>query len=349
MSSNETIHIDGRLGEGGGQVLRSSLTLAAALGRPVTIENVRGGRRKPGLLRQHRTALHAVQRATSAFVEGDELGSTSVHFRPNAAPVAGVYDLSIGSAGSTMLVLQTLLPVLMLADAPSEIRLTGGTHAMAAPPFEAVAESFLPCLQAMGVDVSAELVRHGFFPVGGGEVRVRLTPVDQARPFHLLERGEAAGATCDILIQNLPDDIAEREWTAFQRKLHWKRNQVSIRRIQGQGPGNAILARLRFGERTTVLTGFGRRNARADRVAAELAGDIKQFIQSAAPVDEHLADQLMLPMALLAGGTYRCSKVSLHAETNAEVINRFFPGQVQIERSTSNHTVEVAGRAMSSF
>lgn len=346
----DTIHIDGRQGEGGGQVLRTSLSLAAALGRPVRITDVRGGRRKPGLLRQHRTALRALVDITGGAAEHDELGSREVTFRPGGPPRGGEYRFGIGSAGSTMLVLQTILPVLLRAEGESTVVLEGGTHNPAAPPFEAFAEAFLPCLRAAGAAVDIELERPGYFPAGGGEVRVRVSPVTDARPLEILEHEPAGDPTCEVHLQNLPDRIGEREWREFQKRVHWPSERFTLRQqAGGRGPGNVMLARVPAATHTTVHAAFGLRDLPSEVVAGKLAGRVRSFERAGAPVDESLADQLMLPLALMAGGVYRCERVTEHARTNAGVIGLFLPGAVRIEgesveaRSTARIEVSASG------
>ena len=331
-TSSHELLIDGQQGEGGGQVVRTSLSLAAALGRPITIENVRGGRRKPGLLRQHRTALRAVRDITGGTVEGDELGSLSVRFVPGERCHGGDYHFGIGSAGSTMLVLQTILPPLLLADKPSTVTLEGGTHNPMAPPFEAFAESFLPQLRAIGLGIDATLERPGFFPAGGGLLRVDIQPAGETVALELLERGAPGAATCEVLVQNLGKDVAKREWGAFRRRVHWHSDQFSASVIEGgKGPGNVMYARQPFENVTAVHAAFGMRTVSSEQVGSQLAGAVRAFDANDAPVCEHLADQLMLPLALFGGGSYRCTQVSEHSRTNADVINLFLPGAVTIE------------------
>lgn len=330
-SSNE-LHIDGQQGEGGGQVVRTSLSLAAALGRPITIQNVRGGRRKPGLLRQHRAALRAVRDITGGRVEGDELGSLSVRFVPGERCLGGNYHFGIGSAGSTMLVLQTILPPLFLADGPSTVTLEGGTHNPMAPPFEAFAESFLPQLRAMGLGIDATLERPGFFPAGGGFLRVEVQPAGATKALELLERGAPLPASCEVLLQNIGSGVAKREWKAFQKRTHWNSDQLSVNMIEGgKGPGNVMYARQPFANVAVVHASFGMREVSSEIVGSQLAGAVRAYESNDAPVCEHLADQLMLPLSLFGGGAYRCNQVSEHARTNADVINLFLPGAVTIE------------------
>jgi len=342
----ELLTIDGRMGEGGGQVLRSALSLSVALGRPVRVVNVRAGRAKPGLLRQHLTALRAAAAVSGGALEGGELGSTEVVLRPG--PVrGGDFEFAIGSAGSTLLVLQTVLPPLLLAERPSTLVLDGGTHNPMAPPFEFLRDAFAPLLARTGATLVLELVRPGFHPAGGGRVRVGIVPATAPRPLELLERGPARPAHAEIGLTGLPADIAEREWRVLARELGWSPAQRVDRDVsRSVGPGNFVSVHLAFEHVTEVLTAFGERRVSAERVAQRVVEDARRYRDADAPVGEHLADQLMLPLALLAGGRYRALAPSLHARTNAEVVNLFLPGAVRLEEhGPEDWLVTVRGRS----
>jgi RNA 3'-terminal phosphate cyclase (ATP) len=341
----EVLTIDGRMGEGGGQVLRSALSLSVALGRPVRVTNVRGGRKKPGLLRQHLAALRASCAISGGVEEGGELGSAEVLLRPG--PVrGGTFELGIGSAGSTLLVLQTVLPPLLLAEGPATLVLEGGTHNPMAPPFEFLAQTFVPQLAKTGAEIELELLRPGFHPAGGGLVRARVSPLARPRPLELLERGAPRRQHCEIGLAHLPTAIAEREWQALSRRLGWRPEQRVERDVsRSAGPGNTLSVHLEFEHVTEVLTAFGERGLSAERVAEQVAREARRYLDSEAPVGEHLADQLMIPLALLAGGRYRTLQPSRHARTNAEVVNLFLPGAVRLEEhGPDDWIVTVAGR-----
>lgn len=345
LNAVELLTLDGRMGEGGGQVLRSALSLAVALGRPVRVANVRAGRGKPGLLRQHRTALLAAAAISGGAVEGGELGSTEVVLHPGRVR-PGSYEFGIGSAGSTLLVLQTVLPPLLLADGPSTILLEGGTHNPMAPPFEFLRDSFAPCLGELGVELALELLRPGFHPAGGGRLRAVVTPVAEPGPLERLERGAARECRAEIGLAHLPRDIADREWRALSREL----GAAGLRRVDRDlassvGPGNYVSIHLEFEHVTEVLTAFGERRVSAESVAHRVASEARRYLEASAPVGEHLADQLMLPLALLAGGRYRTLAPSLHARTNADVVNLFLPGAVRFEeRGPADWIVDVRAR-----
>ena len=339
------ITIDGSQGEGGGQILRTSLALSAITGTPVTIENVRARRPKPGLQRQHLVAVQAAARVCGGLIEGAELGSKALTLHPQQ-PIAGDYHFDIGSAGSCTLVLQTVLPILLHADGPSVVSIRGGTHNGMAPPVEFLAESFLPVLHRTGISATVELERHGFYPAGGGAIRTVIQPGIATTALELLERGKALGRHVEALISNLPAHVASRESQAMKHALHWSHNEVDEREVTADGPGNALIARLRFAHVTTVVSAFGELRKAAEKVADECAKDVRRHLHAGVPVCEHLADQLLLPLALGAGGGFRTVKPSEHTMTNAAIIARFLGDVVTWEqKGDDDWLVTVRGRA----
>lgn len=338
------LKIDGRLGEGGGQVLRTSVALSAALGVPVKVEQIRGGRKKPGLLRQHLTAVRATAEITGGTVEGAELGSTELTFEPGTIR-AGEYRFSINSAGSALLVLQTILPPLMLADGESFVVIEGGTHNSWAPPFEAIQRAFAPLLERAGVTLELNLERYGFYPAGGGRFTARIVPAKDAQPLRLLERGPVVSRYAEVLLAHLPEVIAQNELGTLAKRLPWvTANSEIVECNESQGPGNALHVTIESGEVTEVFTGFGQKNVRAKDVGKQVAEQVVAYLASDAPVGEHLADQLMVPLALLAGGEYRVTQLSKHARTNAEVISAFLPEAIRFEEEGDTARVLVRAR-----
>ncbi|MFT5684611.1 MAG: RNA 3'-terminal phosphate cyclase (ATP) [Myxococcota bacterium] len=337
------IKIDGAMGEGGGQVIRSSLSLSMLTGKPVHLENIRAGRDKPGLLRQHLTALRAAVEISGGTVEGDELRSTTVKFTPGTIR-PGRYRFAVGTAGSAALVLQTILPALMLADAPSEIAVEGGTHNGKSPPFEFLAEAFLPLLGRMGPQVSLELVRPGFYPAGGGRMVARIEPVKALTPIELLEVGERGPMSTCAMVSSLPRNIGHREIVVIKDafELSWPQTEV-VQVEDPRGPGNVVLVKVPCGCLTEVFTGFGRRRKSAEDVANELVEEVRAYLATNAPVGEHLADQLLLPMALAGGGKFRTSPLSLHTTTNIEVIQRFLDVPFEVTNQEDGSVVVSVG------
>ncbi len=331
--------IDGSQGEGGGQVLRTSLALSMVTGRPFRIEGIRAGRANPGLLRQHLTGVRAAAEICGATVQGAELGSKQLTFEPSEVR-AGDYQFSIGTAGSTTLVLQTILPALLTAKGRSTLVLEGGTHNPAAPPFDFLERVFLPLINRMGPRVTAVLKRHGFFPAGGGYFRVEVDPVEQLQPLDLLTRGEIRRRTCCVLLSNLPRVIAEREWQAVVSSLNWSDDCLDVPELpRGHGPGNVVMLELESDSLTEIFTAFGRKQASSEQVAHEAVTQVREYLKSGAPVGEHLADQLLLPLALAGRGSFVTTRLTRHATTNIDVIRQFV--DVAIETTRENGHVRV--------
>lgn len=349
------IQIDGSLGEGGGQIVRSSLTLSLVTGQPVVIENIRAGRAKPGLMRQHLTAVQAAARIGNAEVTGAEVGSRSIRFSPQGI-TPGNYHFSIGTAGSTTLVLQTILPALMIADGPSTVTLEGGTHNQWAPPFDFLEHAYLPLINRMGPRVSAELERHGFYPAGGGRFTVSIRPSARLNGFDLMERGELKKRSAIALVANLPRHIAERETEAILKKMNWPADSVRVIEVTAHGPGNTVYTILEYEQVTEVTTGFGRIGSSAENVASEVIRDTRNYLKSDAPVGEHLADQLLLPLAISAwqsgahrrGGEFRTTALTRHTTTHIELIQRIMGVEIEVIRNDRPQQATVIVRPKSS-
>jgi RNA 3'-terminal phosphate cyclase (ATP) len=324
--------IDGSHGEGGGQVLRTSLALSLVTGTPFRIENIRARRKSPGLLRQHLTAVNAAVQVGDAAVEGAQLASASLTFAPRALR-SGDYSFAIGTAGSTMLVLQTILLPLVLAGAPSMIEIEGGTHNPSAPPFDFMNEAFLPLLRRMGAEVELELLRPGFYPAGGGKIRVRVTPAARLERLDLDERGAVTRRCARAVVANLPWDVAQREVKAAAAELGWPEECLQAHTLPGSiGPGNLISIIVGSEHVTDVFTAFGERGVRAEQVAHDAARQARRYINSDAAVGEHLADQLLLPLAIGEGGSFTTTPLSGHATTNIETIGRFLDRAITTEQ-----------------
>lgn len=336
------INIDGSFGEGGGQILRTSLSLALITGEPFRIERIRAKRKNPGLLRQHLTSVMAAARVGSARVEGADAGSQELTFLPQTL-TGGHYEFSIGTAGSTTLVLQTILVPLLVAREPSTIVLEGGTHNSAAPSFDFLTRSFLPLVARMGARVEAALERPGFYPAGGGRIVVTIEPAPALAPLELLERGELVARRARAVVANLPWDIAKREIDVVREKTGWPEESLHAHTISGSlGPGNVLTLEVESEHVTEVVTGFGRRGVRAEEVAAEAVEEMQRYLASNAAAGEHLADQLLLPMAVGGGGAFTTVHATPHTTTNAEVIRRFTGRDVRFEDEGTRCRVTVA-------
>ncbi|MAE66399.1 MAG: RNA 3'-phosphate cyclase [Phycisphaeraceae bacterium] len=325
--------IDGAQGEGGGQILRSSLALSMVTGRPVRIERIRAGRKKSGLMRQHLTAVRAAQRVSSAHVTGDAIGSAEVTFEPGPVE-GGDFQFSIGTAGSTTLVLQAILPALVLAERPSTVVLEGGTHNPFAPPFDFLARTFLPVLSRMGPSVVATLERPGFFPAGGGRIRVEVEPVSRLRPVSLEQRGDIVRRAATATVANLSPSIADRELKMVARKLNWPPKHLEVRELRDTpGPGNILTIDVESTSVCEVFTGFGELRRPAEDVANQAIRQCRDYLKSEAPVGEYLADQLLLPMAIAGSGSFRTTRLTRHATTHIDLIRMFLDCRVETDET----------------
>lgn len=319
----EMIEIDGSMGEGGGQVLRASLALSMALGKPFYMKNIRAGRPKSGLKRQHLTCVQAAQRISGAEVSHADIGSTELSFAPQTL-CPGEYRFDIGSGGSCTLVLQALIPPLLAAHRASRITVTGGTHVPHAPSFEFMQETLFPWLEKLGPRLSATMEKPGFMQVGGGLVTVDIAPAESLLPFDSCEESPFMDSEGHVYLWNLDPGIAARELRVLLDKKYEDlglleekiRMEVSSKgRKDAHGPGNAVLVKVRHEKGLTVCTGIGARGHSAERVAREACERAFTFMKAKVPVDHHLADQLIVPMALAGGGAFLTEKPTLHTET----------------------------------
>lgn len=316
------LSIDGSEGEGGGQILRTALASSLLTGVPFRIENIRAGRRRPGLLPQHLAAVHAAAEIAAAKTEGVTLGSNMLVFEPGGVR-AGDYHFAIGTAGSTGLILQTVLVPLLEADGESRLVIEGGTHNEGAPPFEFLDLTFAPVLRRMGADLSLSLERPGFHPVGGGRIRVRAGRASWAR-LDLRDRGATLSVWARSVVSQLPMSIAERELAVVRTRLGWPEANLMAEEVDADGPGNALILAVETEEVTEVFTGFGRRGLPAEQVATQTVAKARRFLDSGMAVGMHLADQLLLPLTQSNGGSFLTAQPTRHFTTNADVINRFF-------------------------
>jgi len=322
--------IDGSVGEGGGQILRTSLALSLVTRTPVRLVRIRAGRARPGLMRQHLAAVRAAAEVGRAEVVGAEVGSGEITFRPGeVAP--GEYHFAVGTAGSATLVTQTVLPALLRAREPSRLLLEGGTHNPMAPPYDFLERSYLPLVRRMGPTVTTTLERRGFYPAGGGRFRVEIAPAPLGR-LDLLKRGEIRARRLVATVVNLPGAIAAREIEAAAQVLGWDRSEYRQEVLKGeQGPGNVVTVEIESEHVTEIFTGFGEKGVRAEAVGEKVAREAAAYLESGAPAGEHLADQLILPLALAGGGSFRATPPSSHTRTHAALIEEILGLRVRLE------------------
>ncbi|MGV8176180.1 MAG: RNA 3'-terminal phosphate cyclase [Candidatus Bilamarchaeaceae archaeon] len=313
------IEIDGSFGEGGGQIIRTSLSLSAITGKPVRISRIRANRPNPGLQMQHLTSVKAVRNICRGTVEGAELGSEELVFNPGKI-VGGKYDFDIGTAGSTVLVAQTLLPILLFAEKKSEVGITGGTHVMKSPSYDYFEKVFLPALSLFGINASCSMEKPGFYPRGGGHITFSVSP-GQPNPVTIFPKSEIISVL--IRLSDLPMSIAIREKKIFVQN-NIEKNLFVREKPPALDQGNSVFAWAGF-RGSYVL---GQKGIRAEQVASECLSGLKRAMDF--DVDEHLADQLLLYGALAAeeGNAkteYSIPEITEHLRTNAEIIRKFLP------------------------
>ncbi|MDH3473280.1 MAG: RNA 3'-terminal phosphate cyclase [Rhodospirillales bacterium] len=336
--------IDGSQGEGGGQILRTSLSLAAIAGRPLRIENIRARRPKPGLAAQHLTAVRAVAALCRARLAGDEIGSGKLDFLPEAQVEAGDYAFDVaavrrgGSAGATGLVLQAVLPPLALAAGRSRVSIRGGTHVAWSPPFDYLREVWLPALGAMGIAARLELRRSGWYPIGEGQIEAavegRTLAERPLRPVILVERGRLLEVTGRAAAANLPVHIPRRMVERATALLAEQGIQagIEVEVLQAACAGAGIFLTARYENLRCGFNALGTRGRPAEAVAEDAVTALLAHERSGAALDQYLADQVVLPLSLAAGPSrFTVERITGHLETNARVVELFRAAEVGLE------------------
>ncbi|MBI4681781.1 MAG: RNA 3'-terminal phosphate cyclase [Nitrospirae bacterium] len=328
---NKTIEIDGSIGEGGGQILRTALSLSCITGHALKLFNIRKARKKPGLMPQHITCVNAAAIISHAQVSGNEKGSTELTFIPGNI-CAGHYMFAIGTAGSCSLVFQTLLPPLIFSDGPSNITITGGTHVPFSPTYDYISDVFLPMLNRTGIKAASSIARYGFYPKGGGEVSFRIHPVTTIRGMDLTLRGPLLSVHGQSGVSNLPLSIAERQKMSVIKNIYPAEAEMQVMEVPSYGQGTFVFLK---GEYEHALAGFsslGERGKPAEEVGKEAAEKLIAFHNSSACLDPHLADQIVLYLSLAKeASSFTTSRITQHLITNLCVINKFLGIRYEIE------------------
>lgn len=322
-------------------MVRNSCALALVTGDSFRITDIRAKRPKPGLMRQHVTAVEAATVISGSECSGLAVGSSELTFRPGRT-IPGEYHFAVGTAGSTGLVLQTVLLPLALAGGPSRLVLEGGTHNMLAPPFEFIERTFLPIINRMGPQVSARLVRHGFYPRGGGRIEVDIVPAPLT-PADCTERGDRLGVCATAVFSALPGDIAERMLARTRRDLaDWPEDAFRMQQVSAdQGPGIILLLEARYTNVTEIVSAFGQLGVTAERLAKTSAARMQGYAESSAFAGPYLADQLVLPFVLAGGGTFTTVKPSQHLLTAIDIAERFTGRRIKIAKQGAGHLLSV--------
>jgi len=328
---NKTVEIDGSLGEGGGQILRTALSLSCITGRPLRLFNIRKGRKRPGLMPQHVTCVNAAAGITHARVSGNAKGSAELSFVPDAIK-PGDYTFDIQTAGSCSLVFQTLLPPLLLSGKQSYITIKGGTHVPFSPIYDYISGIFLPMLSRIGIDVESSIRRYGYYPKGGGEVSFRIHPAKKIKGVQSTSRGPLLSIHGHSGVSNLPISIAERQKVSAIQHLPQSDIDMRVIDVPSYGQGTFVFLR---GEYENGLAGFsslGERGKPAEAVGKEAAEQFSAFHGSSACLDPHLADQIVLYLSLAGkDSSFTTSRITRHLITNLLVIEKFLDVRYEID------------------
>ncbi|MFN3650849.1 MAG: RNA 3'-terminal phosphate cyclase [Armatimonadota bacterium] len=339
---DEIIEIDGSFGEGGGQIIRTSLSLAALTGRGLLVTNVRARRSRPGLQPQHLAAVRAAAELCDARLDGAFAGSKSFSFLPQRGVQASSYRFEIGTAGAANLVLQTVLISLSRQKAASEVVVVGGTHVPHSPSAEYVEQVYLPALRLAGLESRYSYPRAGFFPKGGGQLHASVEPSRSLAPLRLVERGKLVSLTAYVVTAELPDHVAERGVAAVTR---WARGvgrtlRTEVRRLPSLGAGAAVVLIAECEEGLAGFSAVGERGKPMERVAQEPCDAFMEWWKTGAACDDHLADQLVLPMAFAAGESqWTTPVVTEHLRTVLAVTQKFLPIEYRLDEPTDGPAV----------
>lgn len=353
------VEVDGARGEGGGQILRTSLALSMITGRPLRMTRIRANRGKPGLRHQHLACVQAAAKLCAAETVGAHVNSQSLEFVPGTSfdSWASTLHVDIGTVGSTSLVLQTILVPAIAAKRPFRVTVIGGTHNPLAPPFDFLDRVFVPQLRAMGANVTLRLERHGFASGGGGaaaqqnfhdEVSPHLGQVTaeiepgELRGIDLVDAGPITARHATAIIARLPTHVANRELRIVQAQLGLSPAECETREVEAQGRGNVVMIEVErgHGRCRELVSEFGQKAVRAELVATRAVQQLQAYVAHDAPVGEHLADQLLLPMAVARAGRFRAGVLSQHSTTNIDTIRQFV--DVPLDVATDDRTSMVS-------
>lgn len=327
------LRIDGGYGEGGGQILRTSLSLSVLAAQAIEIFNIRAKRKKPGLQAQHLVAVKAAEEISQAKVSGAKIGSKILRFEPKKIKF-GRFEFDIGTAGSTTLVAQTILLPLSFSKHPSEVLIVGGTHNPLAPPFHYFSEVFLPMIEKLGIKAEAKLEKYGFYPKGGGRIRLFVQPIQKLVASDFLERGKIEEISGLSVVANLPFSIAERQKNALQSFLkNFSGINILAERVEALSAGTFVFLKVKF---ENILAGFsslGEKGKPAEKVGQEVAQQFSDYYQSEKVIDPYLADQIVLYLAISKKPfAFTVSKITNHLLTHIWLLEKFLDIKIKIDK-----------------
>jgi RNA 3'-terminal phosphate cyclase (ATP) len=346
MQQEDIVRIDGSFGEGGGQILRTSLSLSAITKKPFEIYNIRANRKVPGLSFQHLQAVNATVTVCNAKVVGNSLRSTSLMFYPGEIQ-AGVHRLSIGTAGSVSLVLQSVFYPLSMTSKPSSVTIMGGTHVIHSPCTDYLKLQWLSYLKKIGFQAEIQTIKAGFYPRGNGEIHARIDPSDQRNPLQIHDRGKLLRVMGISMVSNLDIIIAQRQQLQAQKRLseYGIPHEISLGKMPSVGKGTMLLLLGMFEHSQCCYFSLGAPGKLAEIVADEACSELFSFLKTKGVVDEYLVDQLIIPLALTKGtSSFTTPRITPHLLTNIEVVKLFMPVVINISGKLNEEgSVEIHG------
>lgn len=326
-----TIEIDGSLGEGGGQILRTALSLSCITGHSLKLFNIRKGRKRPGLMPQHVTCVSAAASICHAGVSGNEKGSSELTFVPDRI-MPGDYTFDIQTAGSCSLVFQTLLPPLILSGKTSDITIKGGTHVPFSPTYDYISDVFLPMLSRIGIKTESSIERYGFYPKGGGEVSFRIHPAATIKGMQFTSRGALLSVHGHSGVSNLPLSIAERQKMSVMQEMPLSDVDFRVIEVPSYGQGTFVFLKGEYENSFAGFSALGERGKPAETVGREAAEQFIAFHNSSACLDPYLADQMVLYLSLAKeDSSFTTSRITQHLITNLLVIEKFLNIRYEIQ------------------
>ncbi len=337
------IEIDGSHGEGGGQILRTAIALSAVTGKDVLIGNIRAGRQNPGLSPSHVTSIEAVAELCDAEVDGLFAGSTNIVFKP-CQLTGGSFDFDVGTAGSIALVLQSCLLPAAMSKSGVNLVVKGGTDVKWSPPIDFMRLVHLPILTRFGPACDLEIISRGFYPEGGGEVSVEISPVTKLSGLDLGERGDVLSIDGCAYAQNLPEHVISRMRHSVQKNmLDFKRIRVDSDIRKGHSTGAGIVLAATCENSIIGESALGAKGVKSEVLGENCSSDLKEVLLTNASVDQHMLDQILLYMALAQGGSrVLAEELTSHAETNIWVIEKFVEKRFSVEEKNGLTEISIA-------
>lgn len=319
------LEIDGSHGEGGGQILRTALSLSCLLKKPFRIFNIRTGRKRPGLMPQHLSCVRALILISNAKAHGDVIGSTELVFEPSD-PKAGEYFFDIGTAGSTTLLLQAVLPTLIFQRDHSRITLTGGTHVPFSPSYHFVSDVFMPILAKLGITLHASILQYGFYPRGGGKISIEVSPSSKVKALTLVDKAEPLKMSGISVVSDLPLNIADRQKNAALEAIGRSglTAEIETYKVTSYSPGTFLFLKARTQDCLAGFSSLGERGKRAETVGKEAAEELLNYHRTTACLDHYLSDQIVLYLANAdSESSFTTSGITEHLLTNLWIIEKF--------------------------